>query len=107
VVGYSDNAVLSIGAISPPVGNPINPGAPTGTTTGGTGTTPAPAPAPTPKGPLHPKKGHVVLHPKKPAKHVVVVKHVAKPKHEAPKHVAPKHVAPKHKAVEPKKSKKA
>ncbi len=126
VAGYSDHAVLDIGVISPPVSPPSNPntgqggslgtGTGTGTATGGgTGTTtpapaptPSPTPAPAPHGPLHPKKGHAVVHPKKhPVKHVIA----PKPKHVAPK---PKHVAPKpkhvvvvtHKQVKPKHPKK-
>ena len=121
LVGYSDSAVLSVGASTSSGGSGSGSGSTgSGTTTGtggattGTGTTtgsgtvgtiasppaappPSPKPAPTPKGPLHSKKKHhPVVHPK-PVKHVVVVKHPSKPA--APKHVATKHVAPKPKHV--------
>jgi large repetitive protein len=105
-LGYSDTAVLSIGAITPPTNpapvapTPVSPTPVVTTPTPSPSPAPTPAPAPAPKGPLHHKKAHVV-HPVKPVKHVAPkpVKHVA-PK---PKHVEPKikHVAPKPKAVHP------
>ena len=104
VVGYTDNAVLSVGAIV----HPINPtGGNSGGGTTGNGSTPIAAPAPkaatAPKGPLHAKKKHPVVHHAKPVKHHVVVKpHKPVAKH---KPVVAHKPAATHKVVAPKKKK--
>jgi large repetitive protein len=114
-VGYSDNVVLKINPISPPVTNPTQPPpshpvSPVTPVVPPTAVTPPPAPAP--KGPLHAKKGHApAKHPKhvvvKPVKHHVVVKPVKH--HAVVKHVKEPVVVPKpvHHAIVAKKHKKA
>jgi hypothetical protein len=86
-VGYSDNVILNVKAITQPSQPPVSPGNPVSVTP----TTPAPAAAP--RGPLHAKKKvhHVVKH------HVKKAHHVVPPPVKHPKHaVTPK---PKHKVT--------